>query len=191
MRRHARHIAVAVMLFLSCSQSPNLQEINPTLVKDTTNASYVWRCSQNSCDVNSGPTTPAPTTCQGLVSLYTYSWRRFICINAAFKQASSEVWSTQPALCRLVACSQNSDCPQLQDSQYACFNNLCQDQSILDNQITFSEAVALCLDSSPRVNDCRDLNTDAKIQAVYQQLKPLCMNETFCTLPLPVGCRQP
>jgi hypothetical protein len=173
-----------------CSQGVDLQAINPNSVTDTSGATFNWSCSQSECTTSAGPTTSPPATCGDEPAAYNYSWARFVSICTVYKSSISGVsWSTFPELCRILSCQADDECPQLDGYTYTCIHGLCQDPTAEPERIIYGEAVALCLDSTPRASNCAQARSDPRAQTVSMLLSQVCT--TDCQLSLPSSCHQP
>lgn len=124
----------------------------PSVIHDTTGASFDFYCDGMRCPITARPGSPPPTTCGGN-KIYAFSYYRFIQICAATSSDTPGIyWSTSADRCRLVACSTDDECPQFDEYTYECRNHLCQAVSLTGPAVQRQEAELLCLGPTNRAH---------------------------------------
>ncbi|HVH43373.1 MAG TPA: hypothetical protein VM925_13555, partial [Labilithrix sp.] len=76
---------------------------NPSVVRDTSGATFAWRCNEDGCTAE--PQGPLPDATCG--DFYGNSHGRFVEICVARRNKIG--WSTTPDQCRLVVCQADTD----------------------------------------------------------------------------------
>lgn len=158
---------------------------NPTVLRDTSGASFLWRCNADGCDATPTGNTP-PTDCSEEV-LYSYIHDGFVHICTAAKTDSGGKAILQP-LCRLVACSSDMDCPIWVNETYECRQRLCQRRG--ETNVNSADLWALCLADFPRPDSCAAVWSDPRTQEVLSLVQQSCdVSGSRCDIP--ASCRSP
>lgn len=145
---------------------------NPTLLTDTTGATFGWSCTESGCSLTSWPDVVPAHACD-LGWRWSYIWGRYVdvCAICPFETGG---WHTWPALCRPVACESDDECPAIAgspDAWFVCVDGLCQDRSVATD-FTLDRHVAdeLCYRDVPR--------EDTAAIEPYEDPRQQALNET-------------
>jgi hypothetical protein len=170
-----------VALGLGCGADAE-NRANPTVVRDTTGIVFDWRCDDDGCDaVPREP--PADAACG---TFYGNVHGRFVRVCSARRTGSA--WSTTPEKCRLVACTEDPDCPQWGDDRFICRSGLCQNDGA---PLSLDDAIGLCLDGARRSADCLAQSRDPLVAAAIEKARSSCPADLTKSCAPPAGCRQP
>src|SRR5688572_1853751 len=85
------------LLWIGCSS-----QSQPSVIRDTTGASFDFYCDETRCPVTARPGSPPPAACGGN-EIYALAYGRFIEICAAKRSDTPGIyWGTTASLCRHV-----------------------------------------------------------------------------------------
>jgi hypothetical protein len=163
-----------------------------TALRDTSGAAFQHTCDEGRCSLSPGEGTPAPLGCGTGTPAYASAWSRFFEICDVAKD--DDGWSSTPALCRLVACHANSDCPRVDvTTAYVCISGLCQKEGSSGNLVNPREAEALCVSDAPRPRTCAEAFLNSAAQAAVELVDRECpgVPRSMPSCTVPASCRQP
>jgi hypothetical protein len=128
---------------------------NPWVIRDTTGATFDFVCGTDGCDARAHTGTPAPRCGDS----YNYFAVRLVTMCEA--NSGSGFWVAVVGSCRPIACNADKECPHFGNSrQFTCIDGLCQDAG---QQVSNTDVEALCLNTTPRSNDCSAAFTDPSV----------------------------
>ncbi len=176
--------AMSAVLNVSCG-SPN-----PAEIRDTTGATFSWKCSVDDGCTVAPIDAPSPVQCGTSKVFYSWFQGNFVHICSAASLPRDGAWSTDASLCRFVACSSDDECPQWPDATYACSAGLCRNVAPKGALIEEGDVVELCMAGVPRPSDCRAQLNDPDVASQFDRAHQSCESLNGpCTIP--ADCRQP
>lgn len=172
---------------------------NPSVLIDSTDSTFGWRCGEDGCALEILDETPPPPTCsQGTTPGYGTAFGRLVTI-AGGCASTGGGWTTLSGWQRPAACTVDDDCPQLYEFSrvfaFECRNDLCQNTDTDGwpvDEIYRSDALLLCF--APHA---RTLTLDPLMSQVHDDVMGIVNGacgelgaDTPCELPLPASCSQ-
>jgi hypothetical protein len=91
--------------------------------------------------------------------------------------------------CRPLVCADELDCPQWNDREYACVEQLCQVRDATGWALDDLDLTALCLWDLPRHASCGEAGADPAVEARLAAVAEVC-DEAGCVA-APPACLQP
>ena len=164
---------------------------NPSVLTDTTGATFGWSCPASGCGLEVIASTPhLPVDCPAGSG---WGWVAGTFFETCYFEPDGlgdGAAATFPASCRPVVCSSDQDCPYAafgDNTAYACRNGLCESEEPLGAD----DVLALCLSSMPRPTTCdvAATSTSPAMEKWSADVGVSCPPSGPCTVP--PDCRQP
>lgn len=159
------------------------------VVTDSSGVSFEWSCPSSQtvlCELTPLSEELLPD-CNGMYG-FVQGGLLGICGGNGSSMGS---WGYAWHQCRVVDCDSDRDCPVWDAYDYRCVRRLCQKTDRGSFERHTWELIALCLDSQPRIPECRNmLPTDSTLQHATKLINESCpVDGGICRVP--EQCRQP
>lgn len=161
---------------------------NPSHVQDSTGVEMGWSCERGACTTERRSYSPLPPACEGEDTELLVG-AGAIAILCAVSRGPDGEDVVHETTCRPLVCADDLDCPQWNEREYACIEEVCQVREAAGWVLDRLDMTALCLWDVPRHADCATAQSDPRVLERLARVEEAC-DATRCTS-APEGCLQP